>query len=275
MRGPVFLIARHELTLHRRNRWVVSFALLFAGLTLLVSSFGMVTSGYSGFQDFVRTAASIMNLGGLVVPLFALLLGVFSFVSEREHLELLVTQPVSRTQVLLGKYLGLVASVVGATLLGFGVPGIVFSFVVGFEGALQYAAVVAFEVLLAVVFAGLSVWIVLLVGRRQIALGVSIGVWFFFELVYGMLMLGATLYFSRATLQVLLVVGLVGNPVDLTRVLSLLAVGGPHLFGPAGATLVKTAGSAEVAALVGLVGLALWIVVPLVASVRLFSRQNL
>jgi len=275
VRGPVCLIARHELTLHRRNRWVVSFALLFAALTLLVSSFGMVTSGYSGFQDFVRTAASIMNLGGLVVPLFALLLGVFSFVSEREHLELLVTQPVSRTQVLLGKYLGLVASVVGATLLGFGVPGIVFSFVVGFEGALQYAAVVGLEVLLAVVFAGISVWIVLLAGRRQIALGVSIGVWFFFELIYGLMMLGTTLYLSHATLRVLLLVGLLGNPVDLTRVLSLLAVGGADLFGPAGATLVKTAGSAQAAAFAGLGALLLWVLVPLLASVRLFSRQNL
>ncbi len=275
MRGPVYRIARHELTLHRRNRWVVSFALLFAGLTLLVSCLGMVTSGYSGFQDFVRTAASIMNLGGLVVPLFALLVGVFSFLSEREHLELLVTQPVSRTQVLLGKYLGLVASVVGATLLGFGVPGIVFSLVVGTEGALQYAAVVGFEVLLAVVFAGLSVWIVLLAGRRQIALGIAVGVWFFFELIYGMLMLSTTLYFSHATLRVLLLAGLMGNPVDLARVLSLLAIGGPHLFGPAGATLVKTVGSAEAAMLVGLAGLVLWIVLPLAASMRLFSRQNL
>ncbi len=101
------------------------------------------------------------------------------------------------------------------------------------------------------------------------------GIWLFFELLYGMLMLGATLQFSRATLKVLLLAGLAGNPVDLTRVLSLLAVGGPHLFGPAGATLVKMTGSASVAGLLGLGALLLWIVIPLLISIRLFSRQNL
>ncbi len=102
MSHPLWLIARQEFTLNRRNRWVVSFAVLFAALTLLVSCLGMVTSGYSGFQDFVRTSASVINLGGFVVPLFALLLGVFSFLSHREHLELMVTQPISRSKVLLG-----------------------------------------------------------------------------------------------------------------------------------------------------------------------------
>jgi Cu-processing system permease protein len=272
---PAWLIAKQEFTLNRRNRWVVSFAVLFAASTLLVSFLGMVTSGYSGFQDFVRTAVSIVNLGGILVPLFTLLLGAFSFMSHREHLELMVTQPLSRTKVLVGKYLGLVLTVVGATLLGFGLPGIIFSLVVGVEGALQYATVVLLGVVLAVVFAGFAVLISLLSHRQPIALGIAVGVWFFFEFLYGMVMLGTTLWFSHATLKVVLLAGLAGNPVDLTRVLSLLAVGGPHFFGPAGATLVKATGSAPLASLVGISAMLLWILVPLLASIRLFSRQNL
>ena len=275
MNHPIWLIAKQEFTLNRRNRWVVSFALLFSVLTVLISLLGMVTSGYSGFQDFVRTSASIINLGGFIVPLFALLLGVFSFLTHREHLELIVTQPVSRANVILGKYLGLILTVVGATLLGFGLPGVIFSLVVGIEGAVQYAIVVSLALLLAVVFTGLAVLIALLARRQQIALGISIGVWLFFEFVYGMLMLGTTLHFSRATLKVLLLAGLVGNPVDMTRVLSLLSVGGPHFFGPAGATLIKLTGSTVVAMVIGLAAMFLWILLPLVASIRLFSRQNL
>jgi hypothetical protein len=52
-------------------------------------------------------------------------------------------------------------------------------------------------------------------------------------------------------------------------------VGGPHLFGPAGATLVKLTGSVGVATGVGLIGLLLWVVVPLLVAVQLFKRQNL
>jgi len=272
---PVWLIAKQEFTLNRRNRWVMSFAIVFSTFTVLVSLLGMVTSGYSGFQDFVRTSASIINLNGFLIPLFALLLGVFSFLSHREHLELMVTQPVSRSKVIFGKYVGLVLTVLGATLLGLGLPGIVFSTVVGFEGAIQYAVVVLLAILLAVVFTGVAVVIVLLSKRQQIALGVSIGVWIFFELLYGMLMLGTTLHFSQATLKVLLPAGLMANPVDLTRVLALLVVGGPHFFGPAGATLIKLTGSTPVAGLLGLAALLLWILLPLLVSIRVFSKQNL
>jgi Cu-processing system permease protein len=272
---PIWLIAKQEFTLNRRNRWVVSFALLFAVLMLLLSSLGMVTSGYSGFQDFVRTSASIINLGGFVLPLFALLLGVFSFLSQRDHLELMVAQPVPRSWVLLGKYLGLLLTVVGATLMGLGLPGVVVSLVIGTRGALQYAVVVLLSLLLAAVFTGLAVLIAVVANSQQIALGVSVAVWLFFELLYGMMMIGATLHFSRITLKVLLLAGLVGNPVDLTRVLSLLVVGGPHLFGPAGATLVKSIGSVLAAGLIGLAALALWSVIPVLISVRRFAKQDL
>lgn len=275
MRSPIWLIARQEFTLNRRNRWVVSFAVLFAGLTLLVATLGMVTSGYSGFQDFVRTTASIINLGGFAVPLFALLLGVFSFLSHREHLELIAAQPLSRARVLLGKYLGLLLTVWGATLLGFGLPGVIIALVIGVQGALQYAAVVLLSLLAAAVFTGLAVLISVVTGRQQIALGLAIGVWLFFELIYGLLMLGATLQYSRKTLEILLLVGLAGNPIDLTRVLSLLVVGGPQLFGPAGVTLVKLTGSPAVAGAIGMVALAFWAVVPVVVAIRRFSRQSL
>ncbi len=275
MSSAVWMICRQEFTLNRRNRWVVSFAALFATLTVMVAWFGMVTSGYSGFQDFTRTAASIVNLGGFLIPLFALLLGVFSFITNGDYLEIMVTQPVSRTQVLMGKYLGLVLTVLGTSLLGFGLPGVLIALVIGTAGAQTYLMVIFYSCLLAMIFTGLSVLISLVARRRQIALGIALGVWILCEVVYGLLMLGTTLYLPPSVLETTLLVGLLGNPVDLTRVLSLLEVGGPQLFGPAGATLVKLAGSQTFATLFGLAGLLIWLVLPVAISARIFGRQNL
>ena len=56
---------------------------------------------------------------------------------------------------------------------------------------------------------------------------------------------------------------------------SKLQVGGPHLYGPAGATLVKLTGSAGMATLFGVLGLLVWVVGPLVLSMKIFERQNL
>ncbi len=275
MSSPVVVIGWHEFLINQRNRWVISFAALFAGLTLAVAYFGMVTSGYAGFQDFTRTTASLVNVGGFLIPLFALILGVFSFITHPEYLEILVTQPVSRSRVLLGRYLGLALTVLGAAALGFGLPGAVIALAAGTDGARRYLAVVAYLSLLAVAFTGIALLVTLLSRRRQIALGIAVAVWIFFELVYGVLMLASTLYLPARVLKATLLVGLLGNPVDLARVLSLLQVGGPHLFGPAGATLVKLTGSASVATALGLGGLLLWVVVPLIVALRVFKRQNL
>jgi len=265
----------HEFTLNRRNKWVVSFAGLFTLMTFLVSFFGMITSGYAGFQDFTRTSASIINLSGFILPLFALMLGVFSFITNSEYLELLTTQPLTRRQLLLGKFTGLSFTIIGSTLVGFGIPGVMMSLVIGVQGAISFAIVVANSLILGLVFLSIALLITLLTNRQQIALGIAIAVWLFFELFYGMMMMGMTLYFSHSTLKTLLLFGLLGSPVDITRVLSLLAVGGPHLFGAAGATLIKMTGSALYATLWGSAGLLVWLAIPLVISIRLFSKQNL
>ena len=88
-------------------------------------------------------------------------------------------------------------------------------------------------------------------------------------------MLATTLYLPPAVAKNVLLVGLGGNPIDVVRVLCLLEVGGPHLFGPAGATLVKMAGSTPVASFVGLLIVVAWIVVPVVLSIAIFRRQDL
>ncbi len=264
-----------EFTLNRRNKWVTSFAGLFAFLTLFISYFGMVTSGYSGFQDFARTSTSLINLTGFVIPLFALLLGVFSFISEREYLELLVAQPISRMQVLIGKYLGLLLTLFITTIAGFSIPGILISLRIGLTGVLSYTLVILFSMLLAVVFSGCAILIAQIANRQQIALGFAISVWIFFEVVYGLAMLGATLYLSPVALKSVLTLGLLGNPIDVFRVLSLLAVGGAEFFGPAGATLIKLVGSEMVALFIGLAALLTWSVLPVVFAMRLFSKQNL
>lgn len=275
MKSGIFEIAQQEFALHRRNRWVVSFAVIFATLGLAVAYFGMITSGYTGFQDFVRTSASLINLGGFLLPLFALLLGVFSFLTHREYLEILATQPISRRGILLGKYFGLLLSVLAAAALGFGLPGVIIAASIGVEGAGTYLLVVFFSCLLAAVFTGLSVLIALLAGRRPIALGVAIAVWIFYELVYGLLMLATTLYLPPGVAKNVLLVGLGGNPVDVVRVLCLLQVGGPALYGPAGATLIKLTGSTAMATTIGLAIVAVWIVVPMVVATRVFRRQDL
>jgi len=272
---PIILIAKQEFVINLRNKWVISFAALYAILTFLISYFGMVTSGYSGFQDFARTSTSLINLSGFIVPLFSLLLGVFSFISNKEYLELMVAQPVTRFQVIIGKYLGLLFTLIGATIIGFTIPGILVALAIGTEGGLGYALVILYSLFLGVIFTGCAVLISQISNRQQIALGAAIGIWVFYEVVYGLLILGTTLYLTPVALKYTLLFGLLGNPIDIVRVLSLISIGGLEFFGPAGATLLKFTGSPQMAMFYGIIGIILWVIIPLAFSYKIFSRQNL
>ena len=275
MNHPIMLIAKQEFLLNRRNKWVAMFAITFALLTFFISYFGMVTSGYSGFQDFARTSTSLIKLSGFLIPLFSLLVGVFSFISDPEYMELLVSQPLTRSQIIIGKYLGLAFSLIGVTIIGFTIPGVIISIAIGTEGAMGYAATVFFIILEGLIFLGCAILIAQLTKRQQLAVGISIGFWIFFEVIYGILILGSTIYLESDVLKYVLIFSLLGNPIDITRVLSLIAVGGLEFFGPAGATLFKLTGSQLWAMLYGLGGLALWIVLPLLISIRLYSKHDL
>ena len=101
--NAIFNIARLELTINIRNRWTLIFAFAFAALVVAIAYFGLVTAGTVGFQGFLRTSASLLNLVLYIVPLVALVMGTMSFTSEKNSGDLLYAQPVTRIEILIGK----------------------------------------------------------------------------------------------------------------------------------------------------------------------------
>ncbi|MFC2150789.1 ABC transporter permease [Calditrichota bacterium] len=272
--SSILQLAKSELIINLRNRWIVSFAIIFMMITFMTSYFGMVTAGYAGFQDFIRTSASLVNICGFLIPLLALILGVFSFIADPEFTELMLTQPVTRHEFILGKYLGLCMTLFGTTLIGFGLPGVIISLRIGTQGAFGYAIVVLLSLLLGMIFIGLAILISIIVKRQQLAMGMVIGVWLLFGLIYGLAVIGTTLYLSKSTLQFSLVFLLLGNPIDLVRVLTLTVIGGTQLFGPAGASLIKLVGSQQMIYLIGGSALILWLTIPVIISGLIFQKQD-
>ncbi|HNB60839.1 MAG TPA: ABC transporter permease subunit, partial [Phycisphaerales bacterium] len=102
----VLTLARKELRDAVRSRWFLLYTLAFTMLGLAVSFVSAAGTGSTGLSGFGRTTAGLTNLVLLVVPLMALTAGAGSIASDRERgmLSYLLAQPVSRTEVLLGKY---------------------------------------------------------------------------------------------------------------------------------------------------------------------------
>lgn len=271
----IVTIARQELVVNIRNKWILTFAVAFAVLVLAISYFGLVTAGTVGFQGFTRTSASLLSLVLYVVPLIALTMGTLSFTSERSVSELLFAQPVTRTEILLGKLAGLFASMVTATLIGFGAGGLVIAARAGSEGAGRYPVFVALSLLLALAFLSLSALVAFLFQRKARAFGVTLVLWFFFVVFYDLLVIGGSLLLKERTANIFIFASLFGNPVDMVRVASLIVLDGKEIFGAAGGALVRFLGGETVSLLLLLSGLLPWIITPFLASRQLLKRQDI
>jgi Cu-processing system permease protein len=121
--GGIGRFARREFRDALSSKWFLLYTVAFTALAVGVSFLSLSGVGSHGFAGFGRTAAGLLNLIMLVVPLMALTAGAGAIAGERERgtLLYLLAQPVSRTQVLLGKYQGLSTALVCSLCIGFGV----------------------------------------------------------------------------------------------------------------------------------------------------------
>lgn len=185
------VVARKEYAEHVRNYWIIAASAIF--LTVMLVASGIVAVVLSLGADL--TLASIHDTIGtmrfvsiVLLPVLALMLGYAAVAGEREagSLALLVAQPVTRAQILLGKYLGLWGVLSTALLLGVGLGGL---FILGNtrEGlvGLQVLAVFVLETML---WGGAWVAIALLVSSlfqlRSTALAGAILAWFVFSILW-------------------------------------------------------------------------------------------
>jgi Cu-processing system permease protein len=271
----VLEIAREELTINIRNKWTLIYAGVFSLLVVGISYFGMMAEGFAGMQSFTRTSASILNLVLYIVPLVALIMGTLSFTGDKGSTELLFSQPVSRAEVLLGKLLGVFSSMTLSTLVGFVLAGTLILAASGTDGIGRYAALVGLSLLLSLVFLSLSVLAATLSRRKSKAFGLALVLWFFFVLFYDLLAIGGMLLLHEQSANSVLFLSLLGNPVDLVRVASLISLENTSIFGPAGAALVRFFGGSSASIALLLLSLSLWVGVPLVLSYRLMQRQDI
>jgi len=270
------LIASQELLLAVRSRWTQIFAVVFAGLSLLVAASGYVLSGGHGVQDFARTAVSLVHLVLFLVPLTSLVIGVLSLAPDRGAAEQLFSQPVARPTILLGKLLGLFQALVAAEALGFGVAGVVIFSQSGSEGLLGFVLVFLGSVVLTAVFLSLAAALsVAGVGRRRArALALALVVWFVAVVLFDVAALGlASLLASGPASRVLIVTVLV-NPVDAVRTAALLGIEGTAAFGAASLAFLRfTKGPTGAATLLGL-SMIFWTVVPILGACECLRRTD-
>lgn len=274
--GPlsnILTVARRELREAIRSRWFLLYTLGFAALGLGISYVSAAASGGVGLAGFGRTTAGLVNLVLLVVPLMGLTAGAGSVAGDRERgmLTYLLAQPVARTEVLLGKYLGLALALTACITLGLGACAGIMAWkgdATRPESLLWLAGLT-----LALALGMLSVGLLLSVLARKASVAVGTGVFLWLVLVFATdlaLMAGAIA--MRLRIEELFALALL-NPLQVFKMWSLHAAEASlDVLGPAGLYAMDEFGDRLHAIFGGC--LAAWIVLPLAAAAIVFSRRS-
>ena len=272
--NPIAIIAVKELRDGFRNRWVVATTLLLAALALTLAFLGSAPTGSVKVGALGVTIVSLSSLTIFLVPLIALLLSYDAIVGEAEGgtMALLLAYPVSRWQIVLGKFVGHLAVLGCATTLGYGAVGVVVQWAGGDDGGswFAFATMIATSILLGGVFIAIGYLVSAMVHDRGAAGGVAIGVWLFFVLIYDMALLGALVAdqgrnLTAGGLNLLLLL----NPADVYRLINLTST--PNVSALAGVAGLGATAGLNPGLLLGV--LVAWIVVPLAAATAAFARR--
>jgi Cu-processing system permease protein len=276
MAGPLFAFASQELVLAVRSRWTQIFAAVFGLLAFAVAASGYILSGGHGVQDFARTSVSLVQLVILLVPLTALLIGVMALSAEPGASELVYSQPIARTTILLGKLLGQFLALGAAQALGFGAAGLAISWQAGDEGVGRFLLLAAGSLALTAIFLGIAAVVAAgSPGRRARAIAVALAVWFGAVVLFDVVALTAASFLRSGTASRLLIVSVVVNPVDAVRTGTLLGIEGVTAFGAASLAFLRFTHGAAGAALAVCGSVLFWLIVPLIVAARRLERADL
>lgn len=268
------IIAEKEIREGLRNRWVAAATLLLAGLALALAFLGSTPSGEVAAGRLTVTVVSLSSLSIYLLPLIALLLAFDTIVGEAERGTLLLTlaYPVSRGQVIVGKFMGHGAIVAFATAVGFGAAAAAIA-AVGTPSVAEwraFAGLVGASVLLGWVFLAVAYVISAAVGERSTAAGVAVVVWLFLVLLYDMGLLGALVATGgQGIVGAITPFLLLANPCDAYRLVTLAG------FDAAGSLTGLAVAAEGLSPAAPVIALALWVAVPLAAAWTLFGRREL
>ncbi len=273
--SQIWNIARKELSDGLRNRWLLAISLLFAVLAVGIAWLGAAASGQLGFTSIPATIASLASLATFLVPLIALLLAYDAIVGEDEGgtLMLLLTYPLGRGQMLLGKFVGHGLILALATLIGFGCAALAIAALVEDVelGLLAWAfgRFMLSSTLLGWVFLALAYILSSKVAEKSSAAGLALGVWFLFVLVFDLALLALLVLSEGQFNPDLLPWLLLLNPADVYRLINLSGFEGSG----SAAGVMALGGDLPVAGGLLWLCLLLWVAAPLLLAYGIFLRR--
>jgi Cu-processing system permease protein len=259
----MFKIIKYSFYDLMRSRWSYVYFIfyLLLGFVLLFLN-----------NDVSKAIITLMNIIIVLTPLIGTIFGVMYYYNSREFTELLLAQPIKRSTIFLGQYLGLSISLSLSLVLGLGIPFLMYG-VIQSSIIFNFFSLLLIGTILSFIFVALSFIIALKNENKIKGFGFAIVLWLFLAIIYDGLFLIFLLVFNDYPLDKFSLFATLFNPVDLSRILILLKLDISALLGYTGAVFEKYFGT-QLGIFLSFISLTLWVILPAWAIVRISGRKD-
>jgi ABC-type transport system involved in multi-copper enzyme maturation permease subunit len=276
----IYSVAKKEFLDNLWNKWILALTAIFIITTIAASYLaGGQTDTTSGFGGMEETVASLMGISSLLVPIIAIMLGYATISGEAESgaLHVVLSYPIRRIEVLLGKFFGLSFVLVFSILIGFGIGGIIIVATAGADAAGGFLAFIGLTILLGMLYLSLAMLASSFAKKRSTSLGLGVLI-FFWGMIYGMIVFGIYLGFGGDFTALLsgtvsfpdwLWASIYASPMDMSQMAAMMAFGITQFFG----FDMVAPGFMSLGTLV--LAMLLWTYIPLILAYFLFKKRDI
>ncbi|MEO0139736.1 MAG: hypothetical protein ABIL19_00005 [candidate division WOR-3 bacterium] len=229
----------------------------------------LLTFGFAFFTgDPSKTVSAVLSLVVFLLPIIVMILTIMDYYNSREFIGMILSYPLSRTSVFLGKSLALSFVLTVSWTIGYLLPIVVRGWAYDYAIWLYISGLVITWVCipLALLFGILN-------DDKVAGVGLVIGLWLFFTLIYDALILGISLSFRDYPVEKVVIPLILLNPIDLARILVVRNMDIAILMGYTGA-LFETFLRGKVGIILALFSISLWITVPIFLANILFNKKD-
>ncbi|MBW7868245.1 MAG: ABC transporter permease [Brumimicrobium sp.] len=223
-------------------------------------------------NDISKAVITLMNVITILVPLIGTIFGVMYYYNAKEFTELLLAQPIKRSSIFLGQFLGIAFSLIMSLILGIGIPFIIY-------GLFESTAIWNFILLLVTgsiltfIFTAISFIIALYNENKIKGFSYAILAWLFFSVIYDGIFLMFLVMFEEYPLDKFTLFATLFNPIDLSRILIILKLDISALLGYTGAVFNKFFGS-SLGFIAAFSTLLAWCIIPLFVITRKCNKKD-
>ena len=223
-------------------------------------------------NDLSKAVITLMNVIIILVPLIGTIFGVMYYYNSKEFTELLLAQPIKRSSIFLGQYLGVALSLSMSLILGLGIPFMLYGLFQSNE-IWDFGLLLVTGTFLTLIFTALAFNIALYNENKIKGFSYAILLWLFMAVIYDGLFLMALMAFESYPLDSFSIGATLFNPIDLSRILILLKLDISALLGYTGAVFQQFFGSAT-GMILSLSCLLVWIGVPVWRIYRISGKRD-